>query len=417
MKYKDLRNKLLERPGVRSAYERRFHAGVPGSLRAEPFFLLPESDDDLSDLIFVLLQRASALGTALPTPVANELARIVRWANCYYSNLIEGNEFHHRDTERLRINEVDSDTIPPGSRNEAIAHLELQARIDTDHDLAAWPASSTYVRWLHEELYSRLPDHLLRATDSRTKARTPISPGAYRTRNIVIGRHHPPDPDALADTMARFDEAYNSDRLNKNQLLLSAAAAHHRLLWIHPFIDGNGRVARLMSHALLLRLGTRSTLWSISRGLYLRVNDYWEGLAHADSHRMGDLDGRGALSLAALKDFCRFFLTICIEQVEFMQKLIEPTTILRHIETYTTHEIAAGTLPTNTFEVLREAFYKGELQRRRIPELLRFHGSRAHDAISVLVEKGLLVTTSPTGSVALGFPSYVWNYWLPSLCP
>jgi Fic family protein len=45
------------------------------------------------------------------------------------------------------------------------------------------------------------------------------------------------------------------ERFGRAERLVAIAAAHHRLLWIHPFADGNGRVARLLSHALLRRAG------------------------------------------------------------------------------------------------------------------------------------------------------------------
>jgi Fic family protein len=94
--------------------------------------------------------------------------------------------------------------------------------------------------------------------------------------------------------MRRFEEAYASNLLSKTQRLISCAAAHHRLLWIHPFLDGNGRVARLMSHAMLLRLDVGNSLWSIARGLARHVNEYKSALTHADGERQNDYDGRDA---------------------------------------------------------------------------------------------------------------------------
>ena len=51
-------------------------------------------------------------------------------------------------------------------------------------------------------------------------------------------------------------------------------AAHHRLTWIHPFLDGNGRVARLMSHATLLDALHTGAAWSLARGLAHNVAAY-----------------------------------------------------------------------------------------------------------------------------------------------
>jgi Fic family protein len=92
------------------------------------------------------------------------------------------------------------------------------------------------------------------------------------------------------------------------------AAAHHRLAWIHPFGDGNGRVVRLHSHALLIRHGLAGHgLWTLSRGLARQRQRYYAALEAADRGRRNDLDGRGNLSDAALADFCVFFLDLPVE--------------------------------------------------------------------------------------------------------
>jgi Fic family protein len=91
--------------------------------------------------------------------------------------------------------------------------------------------------------------------------------------------------------MARFEEAYGSTRLSKVRRIVAVAAAHHRLLWIHPLYDGNGRVARLMSHALFVRQSIGGSLWSASRGLARNVAQYKAMLMAADEPRRGDLMG------------------------------------------------------------------------------------------------------------------------------
>jgi Fic family protein len=65
--------------------------------------------------------------------------------------------------------------------------------------------------------------------------------------DVKVGDPISISPGAVPRFLQRFEQAFG--RLGKTDAILSAAAAHHRLLWIHPFLDGNGRVARLMSHA------------------------------------------------------------------------------------------------------------------------------------------------------------------------
>jgi Fic family protein len=217
--------------------------------------------------------------------------------------------------------------------------------------------------------------------------------------------------------MDRFDEAYSPTRLTKIQQLVSVATAHHRLLWVHPYLDGNGRVARLMSHAMLLRLKVGSSLWSIARGLARRVDEYKGALTYADEPRRNELDGRGALSLEGLEHFCRFFFATCIDQIDFMSALLEPRELVRRIEIYVNEEVSARRLPNGSFQMLREAFYHGEVPRGRAPEITGYEERRARETLSVLLEKGLLVSKSLRGPVSISFPHNVLERWLPTLYP
>lgn len=114
--------------------------------------------------------------------------------------------------------------------------------------------------------------------------------------------------------------------MSKFRKVIAIAAAHHRLLWIHPFLDGNGRVARLMAHAMFRRLGIGSGLWAVSRGLARNSTEYKSLLMAADRSRENDYDGRGNLSEPALAAFCEFFLRVSLDQIRFMQSILDPRT-------------------------------------------------------------------------------------------
>src|SRR5271163_811870 len=115
-------------------------------------------------------------------------------------------------------------------------------------------------------------------------------------------------------------------------------AAHHRLNYIHPFPDGNGRVSRLMSHAMAHQAGIGAHgLWSISRGLARGLRsprEYKEMMDLADTPRQGDLDGRGNLSQRALIEFVLWFLRVCLDQVTFMSGLFELDGLLQRLRAY-----------------------------------------------------------------------------------
>jgi Fic family protein len=384
---------------------------------AEPF-MPAQGTAVLENLAFDLAREASELSAQLHPVVRLSVAELVRSMNCYYSNLIEGHNTHPRDIDRALAADYSSDPHRRDLQLEARAHIEVQQMIDERvEDLPHPPASRAFIEWTHREFCRRLPDSLLVVENPDTKERIPVVPGQLRTRTVAVGRHVAPVAEDLPAFIGRFEEAYDSARLTKPCQVIAVAAAHHRFLWIHPFLDGNGRVARLMSHAMLLEIGIGSALWSVSRGLARSSGDYKRLLKAADEPRRNDLDGRGALSHKALIDFCRFFLETCLDQVRYMRELLDPSELQRRMELYARDEESAERLPKRSFAVLREALLAGELERGRIPHLIDTSERTARRVISALIDKRLLVSGSHKAPLRLGFPIDVVERWFPKLYP
>ena len=380
--------------------------------------MLPsDPESELADVALDLVAKASALAGQIHGRVQDAIGELVRSMNCYYSNLIEGHDTHPRDIERALAASYSRDARRRELQFEARAHVELQRAIDTGEDPDVAPTSVEYLRWLHGEFCSRLPEKFLNVENSDTGDRIRIVPGEFRTGGVVVGAHVPPSADELPTFLLRFEEAYAPERLSKNLRILSVAAAHHRLLWIHPFYDGNGRVARLMSHAMLLRCGVGSSLWSAARGLARNVVRYKTALARADEPRHGDLDGRGSLSDRMLREFTRFFLDTCIDQVDFMGSLLQPSELLRRMKLYVDDEVAAGRLPRGSLALLREAYLAGEVERGRAADLTGYRERRGRQVLSTLIERRLLVSQGPRAPVRMGFPLDVLERWFPKLYP
>src|SRR5947207_14758385 len=138
--------------------------------------------------------------------------------------------------------------------------------------------------------------------------------------------------------MAYFEDRFRLDRMARATRIMAMASAHHRFNYIHPFPDGNGRVGRLMSHAMAHAAGIGAHgLWSISRGLARGLEsrgEYKRMMDHADMPRQGDLDGRGHLSQRALSEFVLWFLKVALDQVKFMSSLFELDTLSRRLRSY-----------------------------------------------------------------------------------
>src|SRR5208283_5039693 len=179
--------------------------------------------------------------------------------------------------------------------------------------------------------------------------------------DVKVGTHVAISPGAMPRFLERFAQVYGS--VGKTESIISTAAAHHRLVWIHPFMDGNGRVARLMSHAMMLDTLDTGAVWSVARGLARNVSEYKQLLANCDLPRRNDLDGRGTLSEEALAEFTRFFLTVCIDQVDFMESLVQPDRLRARILLWTEEETRLGKLPAKSGSLLEALLYRGEIPR------------------------------------------------------
>jgi len=377
----------------------------------------PEGNSELSDLVVDLVAKSQRLAGMLNAKVQASVGDLVRSMNCYYSNLIEGHDTHPRDIDRALAKDYETEPMKRSLQQEAVAHIDVQRIIDEGRAPQVDPTSREYVLWLHRSFCERLPKELLWVESPDGKKRIEVVPGKLRDGKVVVGRHAAPNPESLQRFLARFEEAYSSGRLSKSSRVIAAGAAHHRLLWIHPFYDGNGRVTRLMSYAMLLRLGVGSPLWSVARGLARNVADYKRLLQNADEHREGDHDGRGTLSEKALVDFCRFFLKVCVDQVDYMGDMLQPSELLNRISVYVAEELAAKRMAKGSFELVREAVLAGEFDRGRAPALTGYGERQARIVLSRLVGKGLLKSDGPKMPVRLGFPIAVVERWFPALYP
>ena len=368
----------------------------------------------LTDLAIELAAKSAGLRCSLPEGVLGALAYLVRAMNCYYSNLIEGHYTHPVDIERALKKDYSADPEKRNLQLEAEAHIEVQKWIDNG-GVTGRATTADGLTEIHRRFGASLPEELLWAQDPETGERSKVVPGALRDRDVKVGRHIPVSPGALSRFLERFETAYG--KLGKTDSILAAATAHHRLLWIHPFLDGNGRVARLMSYAMLLEALDTGGIWSIARGLARNEGTYKSHLMVCDAERRNDLDGRGHLSEEALADFTCFFLTTCIDQVDFMEGLLQPERLLDRILIWTEEEIRADALPPKSGAVLEAVLYRGKLTRGEVAQITGTSERQARRVTSALIEREVLTSGSSRASLHLAFPAKLASRWMPGLFP
>jgi Fic family protein len=368
----------------------------------------------LTDMALELAQKAAGFRRSLPESLLASLADLVRAMNCYYSNLIEGHDTHPIDIERALKNDYSKDARKRDLQLEAKAHIAVQEWIDRG-GLKGRAVTSDGIRETHRRFCELLPEDLLWVEDPENKERVRVVAGELRKRDVVVGTHVAVSAGAVPRFLARFAEVYGA--LNKTDSILAAATAHHRLLWIHPFLDGNGRVARLMSHAMLLESLDTGAAWSAARGLARNVEAYKRHLVACDQPRRNDLDGRGQLSEEALAAFAEFFLGICIDQVNFMESLVQPDRLRTRIRMWAEEEIRLGNLPAKSENILEAVLYRGELPRGEAAGVVNTGDRQARRIVSGLLESGVLASESPRAPLRLVFPAQLASRWMPGLFP
>ena len=368
----------------------------------------------LTDVAVELAAKSAGFRRSLPGGVLTALTDLVRAMNCYYSNLIEGHDTHPVDIERALKNDYSADAEKRNLQLEAKAHITVQKWID-EGGLTGRATTADGLTEIHRRFGELLPEELLWTEDPETGERIKVIPGELRQRDVKVGRHIPVSPGALPRFMERFEAVYG--KLGKTDTILAAASAHHRLLWIHPFLDGNGRVARLMSHAMLLETLDTGGVWSIARGLARDEGTYMSQLMACDAERRNDLDGRGPLSEEALAKFTRFFLSTCIDQVEFMEGLVQPDRLRDRILIWTEEEIRAAALPPKSGAVLEAVLYRGELPRGEVAHIIGTSERQARRVTSALLGREVLVSESSRAPLRLAFPAKLAARWMPGLFP
>jgi Fic family protein len=391
--------------------------------------LLPATTTDLEDMAREVLGRSATLGGQLHPLSQLPITELLRLINSYYSNLIEGHSTHPCDIERAMRHDYAGDPARRDLQLESLAHIRCQREIENwlKDDPTLNVAGADFLCRVHGLFYDQLPDGLRRVRDEETGEVLLVIGGEVRQREIRVGRHIGPISSALPAMLDRFGSFYRSDAHHGVTPIVAAAASHHRLMWIHPFLDGNGRVTRLYSDACFRKLPLPGYgLWNLSRGLARRRDDYMAALTWGDAPRRNDYDGRGNLSSEGLSRFCRFFLEVCLDQIDYMHGLLKLDTLLERIHGYVQLRGAKVAPPPKPGSpplkpeasfMLQEALLRGEVGRGDMIRVSGMAERTGRIVLSQLLDEGLLVSNMPKGPVRLALPTFVSGYLFPDLYP
>lgn len=366
----------------------------------------------LQETVRKLIAEAAAFASEVPPGVRKPLADLVRAMNCYYSNRIEGHNASPREIALALGSDYEQDAQKRFWQAEARAHISVQKQIDDGGLLDQSPTTSASLRRIHDRFFSEFPKAEW-ISNPDTGEQACVIPGDFRKSDVKVREHKPPSPGAVPRFIARFEQVYAA-LTDPEQIIFQSASMHHRLLWIHPFADGNGRVARLVSDAVLSRTLKTHSLWSVSRGLALNDEKYKSHLRACDLGRRNDQDGRGNLSQETIVEFTKFFLQICIEQVDFMRQRLKLDAMQKHIDEWVDTCVAFDRTDKAASKLIRVVLERGAIGvvegKKQLTE-----GTDKDQTIKYLTDAGVVKMRGE--ALTFGLPTHLVERFLPGLFP
>lgn len=140
------------------------------------------------------------------------------------------------------------------------------------------------------------------------------NPGNYRIKNVEIknAAHTPPMNIKVPEYMEELINFINADA-SLQEILLKVAIAHHRLVWIHPFDNGNGRMSRILTYAMLKKAKfDKISLLNPAAVFCIKRTEYFDKLSLADTG-----------SETGLLEWCRFVLSGLLNELTKLRRLLD----------------------------------------------------------------------------------------------
>lgn len=362
---------------------------------------------DVLELADSLLFLSGQLDRSVASETAKRLGNLMCLTNSYYSNLIEGYY-----TEPVELSKRVKRQEAKALGLLGITHIHAQAAFDRRVSLLGadleWSTmfDPSLLKLIHRRLFEGANEASLRVSKDRL-----MIPGQLRDesqQDVLAGSHFAPSWECVTPMLRRLQQVYGT-AIDARSQLLASMAYHHRLAFVHPFEDGNGRVIRMITHLQLKKIGLASSLWSISRGLASKRNEYYARLNAADQMRRGDLDGRGQLTQAGLIEFVRFMLSVCKDQIQFMRGAMSTPTLRNRLESIVHFEprfMHAGIKP-EAAQALHLLITQGQLSCADFQAHLNLQDEAATNQLKALIELEVVVVPSPKSyEVYPAFP--VW---------
>jgi len=384
-------------------------------------FLPSESNSKTSALLVTLDELhvgMRSMSANIHPLILDEIKSGIGFVNNYYSNLIESEGTHPADIEKAMKNTYSDNPEYELKQRTALAYQNAQNLIIMGEPSMRFDLK--LIKNIHQAFYSSealLPEQLV--VRDTNEQEYPIMPGETRMHAVEVANHLAPDLSYIPRLMDEFERNYSFRETEIGATkLMKAFAAHHRFMFIHPFLDGNGRIGRLLTDAMLKAIAPDSYgLWSLSRGLARNSQAYKAALSRADQIRQGDIDGRGQRTEAGLIEFIELMAKIAMDQVDFMSTKLSINKLLGRIEGYT--QYTDDPILPEYLKLVPSLLINGSMKKGAAHEVIGCTERHARDVLKALKARGVIkdMEDSIRSPFTLHFNSDMMSYLFPSLVP
>jgi Fic family protein len=342
--------------------------------------------DVLTDLEYL---RRAQLGGTTPAPVFFQLKQVFHVLESLASARIEGNHTTLTDYVETKISAPPAGPAPITS--DSFREIENIERAMKQVESELQPASNVteaFIRGLH----ATTVDGLEREGDR--------TPGAYRTDRVGINQadHEPPEFVQVPGYMTELVDFINHADAPK-YALIKVALAHHRFAWIHPFFNGNGRVVRLLTYAMLIKYGFRvdsyGRLLNPAAVFCADRNRYYAMLAQADQGTDEALEAWCHYVLVGVRDELK--KVNHLTDYDFLKsRILHPAlAYARERELVTPRELAVLTIAVDK-GIAKAADFEPAMQNRNLAQ-------RTYQLKKLLQSKMLVPTKEKGRQYTIGF--------------
>jgi len=353
----------------------------------------PDFDSDLTSIIIDLNHlRKTQLAGSTPPQLFFQIKEVFHLLESVGSARIEGN----RTTISEYIEQKMEDNKEKSDSFSEIANVENALSYIEDCISEGTNITHKFIRELH---------HLAVSNLEREGDKTP---GAYRTWSVQISQsaHTPPEHNEVNYLMDELLNFINEPAQGKYQLL-KTAIAHHRFTWIHPFGNGNGRVVRLLTYALLIKYGFNVKEGKIINPTAVFCNnrdEYYHMLTVADTGT-----DKGMLK------WCEYVLEGILEEVAKVNQLTDHDFIVTEIlHPSLEHSLKRAMINKSEYSILKMATEKGQFKSQDVKKLLPNQSPRQVTSIIKNLKENNLIDSFETGG-RVYYANFINNYLMRGL--